>query len=131
MVLLKKTTDPRPVFLNLLKIRLPLNALVSILHRISGVIMILALPLLVLALAGAVSKPGIFRYMAIIPYFLWKGAIAAILIAYMYHILAGIRHIYHDFSGHHSLEATNRSSVVVLVAWTVWIIVVGSKLWLV
>ena len=131
MVLLKKTTDPRPVFLNLLKIHLPLNALVSILHRVTGVIMILVLPLLVLSLAGVIYKPGIYRYMAVIPYYLWKIAIAAILTAYMYHVLAGIRHIYHDFSGHHSLEVTNRSSIIILVVWTVWIIIVGSRLWLV
>ena len=36
--------DPRPVYLNLLKIRLPLTGMVSFAHRITGVLLFLALP---------------------------------------------------------------------------------------
>jgi len=50
------TTQGRPVFLDLTKIRLPINALVSILHRITGVLLILSIPLVFwlfqLSLAG-------------------------------------------------------------------------------
>ncbi len=37
-------TDKRPIYLNLFKIRLPLTGIVSFAHRISGVILFLALP---------------------------------------------------------------------------------------
>ncbi len=36
--------DPRPVYLNLLKIRLPLTGMVSFAHRITGILLFLALP---------------------------------------------------------------------------------------
>ena len=39
--------DSRPYFLNLVKIRLPLPGFVSILHRVSGVLLFLSTPLLV------------------------------------------------------------------------------------
>ena len=48
MVALKKTADHRPVFLNLLQIRLPVCALVSILHRVTGVAIVLFFPILIL-----------------------------------------------------------------------------------
>ena len=37
----------RPVFLNLLQIRLPPTAIASILHRVAGVLLILSLPFLI------------------------------------------------------------------------------------
>ena len=42
-----KQTDQRPVFLNLLQIRLPLGGVLSILHRVSGVLLVLAIPIFV------------------------------------------------------------------------------------
>ena len=45
---------PRPVYLNLLAIRLPLPAFVSILHRASGILLFLAgVPLMLWAVQGA------------------------------------------------------------------------------
>ncbi len=38
---------PRPVFLNLVQIRLPIAGLMSILHRLSGVLLFLFIPLLI------------------------------------------------------------------------------------
>ncbi|MEJ2620711.1 MAG: succinate dehydrogenase, cytochrome b556 subunit, partial [Candidatus Thiodiazotropha sp.] len=40
-------TKPRPVFLNLLKIRLPIAGIMSIIHRATGVVMVLSIPLLI------------------------------------------------------------------------------------
>ena len=131
MVLLKKTTDPRPVFLNLFKIQLPMNALVSILHRITGVVMILALPLLAVVLLGVLSRPGVFYYLAKLPIWLQKAVVASTVSAYMYHIMAGVRHMYHDVSGQHTLRATQISAACVLTGWLIWLILVGGKLWLI
>ena len=54
-------TDKRPVYLNLLKIRLPLMGIVSFAHRITGVILFLALPFAVYLLDLSIASPESFH----------------------------------------------------------------------
>ena len=129
MVLLKKTDDKRPVFLNLFKIQLPLSAFVSIMHRVTGVVMILCLPILVFLLYAVVGNPSLIRYVDYFPVWMIKGISAIIVIVYMYHVIAGIRHLFHDFTGSHSLGSTLLSARFVLFLWGVWIVLTGYKLW--
>lgn len=122
MVLFKNRHDDRPVFLNLLKIRLPVSALVSILHRITGVANILALPILVyllLAVSLGSNDIVIFKFLPVLIVHLIEWLI---VVSYMYHVLAGVRHLFHDFSGIHTLSATRLSSYVVLVVWGMWML---------
>jgi len=51
------TSEVRPVFLDLRKIRLPINALVSILHRVTGVLLIVSIPLVLGLFALSLSGP--------------------------------------------------------------------------
>ena len=48
----------RPVFLNLLQIRLPVGGVVSILHRATGVLLVLVLPWLLYGLQQSLSGPA-------------------------------------------------------------------------
>ncbi|HBH35219.1 MAG TPA: succinate dehydrogenase, cytochrome b556 subunit, partial [Gammaproteobacteria bacterium] len=50
----------RPVFLNLSQIRLPLPGIASIMHRISGVAMVLAIPFLALLLHYSLAGEDTF-----------------------------------------------------------------------
>ncbi|PCI08359.1 MAG: succinate dehydrogenase, cytochrome b556 subunit [Gammaproteobacteria bacterium] len=52
--------DNRPVYLNLLKIRLPLPGMVSFAHRITGVILFLALPFAVYLLDLSIESEQSF-----------------------------------------------------------------------
>ena len=52
--------DPRPVYLNLLKIKLPLTGIVSFAHRISGVLLFLALPFAVYLLDLSIESEQSF-----------------------------------------------------------------------
>ncbi len=52
--------DPRPVYLNLLKIRLPFTGIVSFAHRISGVLLFLALPFVVYLLDLSIESEKSF-----------------------------------------------------------------------
>ena len=122
LVLLKNRTDKRPIFLNLLKIHLPVTALVSILHRVTGVFNILVLPVLAAALyAIAHGATSHFVFVPAVPVFLLRGFEWAVVVSFMYHILAGLRHLFHDFTGMHSLLSTVYSAQVVLVLWVVWV----------
>jgi succinate dehydrogenase / fumarate reductase cytochrome b subunit len=88
----------RPVFLNLLRIRQPVTAVLSILHRITGVLMLLLLPVLVYLLALSLSGPEGFARVADI---LASGPAKFLLIILSWvlghHLLAGIRFLLLDF----------------------------------
>jgi len=92
------TTDSRPVFLNLLRIRQPVMAVVSIFHRISGVLMILALPGLVYLLNLSLSNQAGFSQVADLLTSPVLKLLAVLLgWALTHHILAGIRFMLLDF----------------------------------
>ncbi len=91
-------TDSRPVFLNLLRIRQPVMAVVSIFHRISGVLMILALPGLVYLLNLSLSNQAGFSQVADLLASPVLKLLAVLLgWALTHHILAGIRFMLLDF----------------------------------
>lgn len=57
----------RPIFLDLTKIRLPINALVSILHRITGVLLIVSIPLVLWMFQQSLAGPeGFARVLALL-----------------------------------------------------------------
>jgi succinate dehydrogenase / fumarate reductase, cytochrome b subunit len=88
---------PRPVFLNLMQIRLPVAGVMSIIHRATGVVMVIAIPLLIylfgLSLsgkAGFADASDLFAnglVMLLLFLFLW---------GLMHHLLAGIRYLLID-----------------------------------
>ncbi len=53
-------TDNRPVYLNLLKIRLPVAGMVSLIHRGTGVLLFLALPFAVYLLDLSIESEASF-----------------------------------------------------------------------
>lgn len=91
-------SDTRPFFLNLLKIRLPVQGMVSILHRISGVLMFLAIPfgayLLDLSLQG---DEGFHRASEILSQPLSQLVILLLIWSLVHHLFAGIRFLLIDF----------------------------------
>lgn len=89
--------DPRPVYLNLLKIRLPFTGIVSFAHRISGVLLFLALPFLVYLLDLSIeSEQSFIKVQEILnqPYMLVLQILLLWSIAH--HFFAGIRFLLID-----------------------------------
>ena len=88
----------RPVFLNLLQIRMPVTAIVSILHRASGCLLALSLPFVVFSIHYAVISEEHFNDMLACfhNYHLTRWAVLLPALAYAYHALAGIRHMIMD-----------------------------------
>ena len=89
----------RPVYLDLLAIRQPLPAIVSILHRVSGTLLFLVgIPLLLAGVQASLASAEGYRRMR-----RRRGASAspsssllALAWAYLHHLLAGIRHLLLD-----------------------------------
>ncbi len=107
----------QPVFLNLLQIRLPVPGLLSIAHRISGVVLFLVLPFAIGLLELAVSDgEGFERARAL----LGSPAIQVLLFllfwALAHHLLAGVRYLFLDLDLGVQAPAYRRSAWLVLLA---------------
>jgi len=87
----------RPVFLELWRIRLPIPGIVSILHRISGLLMVLLTPVLALLFERALSGPEGFESTAAL-LASWPARLVMVLLAWslLHHLLAGIRFLLLD-----------------------------------
>jgi len=91
------SSTQRPVNLNLLKIRLPIAGVMSIMHRISGFFLALLTPVIIYWLDIALSgETGFIETQAMLQSFAGKVALFVVIWALMHHILAGIRYLLLD-----------------------------------
>ena len=120
----------RPVNLDLGSLKFPPMAIVSILHRISGVILFLLMPLMLYILKLSLSTPESFNQLQIwvqcfyLKFFLWVFSAALV-----YHLIAGIRHIFMDFGLGEELNDGRKSSVFVLILASILTILLGIWIW--
>lgn len=120
----------RPKHLNLMQIRMPLPAFVSILHRASGAILFLLLPLLLFLLASSLESPQSFAlFKKWIGNPLAKLVLIGVLWAYLHHFCAGIRHLAMDMHIGLELESARATSYAVLGVSLVLTAVIGGLLW--
>lgn len=107
----------RPLSPHMTVYRLPLTAKLSILHRITGVGMVLAAVLIVWWFVAAVYSPG---YFATADWLLtsWLGTLVMVgsLWALWYHFCNGIRHLVWDAGYAFNLATTERNNWIVLGA---------------
>ena len=110
-------TDPRPVFFDLLRIQLPVGALTSITHRITGVILALAIAVGVYLLDLSMRGPeGYARVAALRGATPSRIAAVALTWALAHHLLAGIRHLLSDIDVGSGLPSSRRSAWFVNVS---------------
>jgi succinate dehydrogenase / fumarate reductase cytochrome b subunit len=89
--------DKRPVYLNLFKIRLPIAGMVSLAHRLSGILMFLAMPYVVYLLDLSVqSSEGFEQVLAILQYPFLIAVQIVFVWALAHHFFAGIRFLLID-----------------------------------
>lgn len=121
---------PRPVFLEIPNIRLPIPGIVSILHRISGVILFAALPVLLYLLSGTLSSEAAFdAYYAFVSHPLVKLALIVVLWAFLHHAIAGIRFLLLDVHKGLELNTARNTAKGVFVSALVLTAVLGVLLW--
>jgi len=117
----------RPVFLNLLQIRMPATAMASILHRFSGVLLFFALPgfiyLLQLSLnseRGFDSIAGLFDSLVI------RVLVIGLLWSLIHHFFAGIRFLLLDVeAGISKTTARATARLVTFGSLLITIVIVG------
>jgi succinate dehydrogenase / fumarate reductase cytochrome b subunit len=121
---------PRPKYLDLTKIRLPVPALVSILHRISGALLFLFIPLLLWLWQESLASPRSFEaFRAAVSHPLLKLVLLGLLWGYLHHFCAGIRHLALDLHMGLELGAARASSWAVLAVSLGLTLVAAVALW--
>lgn len=106
----------RPTFLNLARLRFPVGAVASIGHRISGLVLVGALPFALLALERSLAGEDAFAS-------LLEGlrspagrvALVAVAWASAHHLFAGIRHLLMDVGIGSTLAAARASAFAALI----------------
>lgn len=107
----------RPKNLNLLTIRLPVPALVSIMHRVSGAFLLMLLPFLLWVLHLSLSSAESYQTaQSVLSHPTIKLICLAVTWAYLHHACAGIRHLALD--AHYGLRlnyarATSRAVLII------------------
>jgi len=120
----------RPKYLDVVKIRLPVPGIVSILHRVSGAALFLSLPILIYLLQGSLSSSESFdHYRSLIAQPLAKLVLLGLLWAYLHHFCAGIRFLFLDMhKGLELVRARSTAKTVLAVSLTLTVIL-GVTLW--
>jgi succinate dehydrogenase / fumarate reductase cytochrome b subunit len=124
-------------FTDLPSYRLPLAGIVSILHRISGVIMFLLMPFIIWMFDSSISSEISFAKFKMafnvgmlgLPGALWKLVALALIWAYLHHFIAGIRHLWMDLSHDAVTKEFGKSSAAVTLTLSIGLtLVLGAKL---
>lgn len=120
----------RPVYLNLWRIKFPLPAIISILHRIAGVVTFLGLPVLLYLLSQSLKSPNSFHHLLkSLSNPGMKCVMWIILSALSGHFFAGVRHLLMDMGFGESLKAGRFSAFIVAAVTATVIVLLGFWLW--
>jgi succinate dehydrogenase / fumarate reductase cytochrome b subunit len=119
-----------------LQYRLPPAGVVSILHRVSGVLMFVLLPFIVWMFDASLSSEVSYeRFTSVfsagagaLPGWLMKLVALALVWAYLHHVIAGLRHLWMDATHSVSLEFGRQSAVFTLVASLLLTLAIGAKM---
>ena len=123
-------------FKDLTTYRLPAAGWVSILHRVSGALMFVLLPLIVWLFDTSVSSEISYERFSsafsagigFVPGWLFKLVVLAIIWAYLHHLIAGVRHLYMD-ARHAVTKQFGKSSAIATLVLSIGLtVVLGAKL---
>ena len=122
--------DKRPVNLDISTMRLPITAWASIAHRISGVILFVAMAVLIWVLDASLRSPESFDSLVetlgnpLVKLVLW-----GIFTGLMYHSVAGIKHLVADFGIGETMEGGVLGARIVIAVSIVLALLGGVWIW--
>lgn len=131
----------RPVYRNIhvsqiARYRLPPAGLVSILHRISGVVMFVLMPFIIWMFDNSVTSEisyerftSVFRFGALgLPGVLYKLIALGLIWAFLHHLIAGLRHLWMDMTHAVDKQFGHNSAIATLVLSILLTLALGFKL---
>jgi succinate dehydrogenase / fumarate reductase cytochrome b subunit len=110
----RKNNKSRPKLFKLAQVQMPVGALTSIAHRISGVLLALSIPFGIYLLKLSLQSPEGYVQAANL-FSQWEIKTLAILFIWSltHHLLAGVRHLLSDIDIGSPLVAARRSAWIV------------------
>ena len=136
-----ESAKTRPVYTNIhvtqiVSYRLPPAGIVSILHRISGFLMFLLLPFAVWMLDNSLRTEISFEAFTNvfvagaggIPGWFVKLVTLALIWGYLFHFIAGVRHLWMDATHSVSKAQGHSSALITLALSTLLTLLLGAKL---
>jgi len=120
----------RPINLDLGSLKFPPMAIVSIFHRISGLVLFLLLPIMMYFLSASLQSLSSFDHLQVLlsrpcsKLLLWAFSTALI-----YHLLAGFRHMFMDVGFGEQLAVARCSAITVMVLSIILTIFLGIWIW--
>lgn len=123
-------TTQRPVFLDISKMRFPITAIISICHRLSGVLLFLFVPLALYLLDASVASQQSFDHLKLwlhnpgIGFLVWL-----MLSATSFHLLAGMRHLLMDCGLFEHIGQAKATAYTVIALTIVCVILLGVWIW--
>jgi len=119
----------RPKNLDLMTIRLPLPGILSILHRVSGAVLFLLLPVFLWLFESSLTSPETFDvFKSIAAHPLVKLILLGLIWLYLHHFCAGIRYLLLDLHKGIDLESARLSSKIVFAVSIALTLLIGVKL---
>ncbi|WP_333842646.1 succinate dehydrogenase, cytochrome b556 subunit [Pelomicrobium sp.] len=120
----------RPKYLDLLHIKLPVPGLVSILHRVSGALLFLFIPVFLFFLqTSLVSAEGFEAVRRTLDFWPVKLGVIGLVWAFLHHFFAGLRYLAIDLHYGVELAAARASAKAVLAASLALTLILGAILW--
>ena len=122
----------RPINLDLTKFAFPLIAIGSILHRISGVVIFLALPFIFYFFDQSLSSKAQFDHLVYLlnHHLLVQLFVLCFLAALFYHLFAGIKHLFADFGIGEDLVTAKWTTFLVIIFTALFVILLSFCLFL-
>ena len=112
-----RNNNQRPVYLNLLRIHLPVGGVVSILHRVTGVLLVVSLPFSLLLLQQSLASVEDYRRVTALLHALpVRILLFVLLVTLAHHFFAGVRHLLLDLDIGISRNGGKLSAWLVLAA---------------
>lgn len=119
-----------------LQYRLPLAGWVSILHRASGLLMFILMPLVIWLFDKSVTSEVSYEEFTsafsaglwVFPGWFVKLVVLGLIWAYLHHFIAGVRHVVMDVCHTVSKEQGRSTAVLTLVLSIVLTVALGAKL---
>ncbi len=117
----------RPIYLNLFTFRFPITAIVSFMHRLSGIYLFLMIPVFLWILQESIKSQANFEQLKMhlspiwVQIVLWLAAAALI-----FHFVAGIRHMLMDIHIAETLKGGRIGAWLVLAIFVFLIFICGG-----
>jgi len=122
--------NQRPVNLDISTIKLPITAIVSILHRVSGVVLFAGVAVLLWLLDGSLASEEQFvALQETLTQPVWQIVVWAVVAALAYHMVMGVRHLIMDCGIGESLKGGRLGAKLALAVAVVLIVLAGVWIW--